>query len=43
MLSLPIKQRNRIHWLSGKNRSKERSKTYTGVAEAMAEQWSNIL
>jgi hypothetical protein len=43
MLSLPLKQRNRIHWLSGKNRSKERSKTYIGVAEAMAEQWSNIL
>ena len=26
----------------GENRSKERSKTYKGIAEAMADQWGNI-
>ena len=31
---------NRIHKMApGKNRSKERSKTYQGIANAMAEQW----
>lgn len=31
---------NRIHYMSpGPNRSKERSKTYQGIANAMAEQW----
>jgi hypothetical protein len=31
----------RIHRLSpGPNRSKERSRTYQGIADAMAEQWS---
>lgn len=30
----------RIHWMSpGKDRQKERSRTYDGIAEAMAEQW----
>lgn len=38
MMTLPIKERTRIHWL-GSNKSKERSKTYYGIAEAMAEQW----
>jgi len=33
----------RIHWIGpGKNRSKERSRTYQGIADAMAEQWSNL-
>ena len=31
---------NRIHYMKpGPNRGKERSKTYPGIAEAMAEQW----
>lgn len=33
----------RIHWMSGPNRSRERSRTYSGVAQAMAEQWSGKL
>lgn len=33
---------NRIHKMApGKNRSKERSRTYVGVAKAMATQWCN--
>ena len=39
MMTLPIKERNRIHWL-GSGKSKERSKTYLGIAKAMAEQWT---
>ncbi len=42
MMTLPIKERTRIHWL-GSNKSKERSKTYPGIADAMAEQWGNYL
>ncbi len=38
MMTLPVKKRTRIHWL-GSGHSKERSKTYTGIAKAMAEQW----
>lgn len=38
MMKLPIKQRARIWWL-GSNKSKERSKTYLGIAKAMAKQW----
>lgn len=38
MMTLPIRERTRIHWL-GSNKSKERSKTFQGVANAMAEQW----
>ena len=40
MMKLPIKQRARIWWL-GSNNSKARSKTYEGIAKAMAEQWGN--
>lgn len=39
MMTLPIKERTRIHWL-GSNKSKERSKTYQGIADAIAEQWT---
>ena len=40
MMKLPNKKRQRLHYLSpGENRAKERSKTYTGIAAAMAEQW----
>jgi hypothetical protein len=42
MMTLPVKERTRIHWL-GSNKSKERSKTYQGIADAMAEQWGNFL
>ena len=38
MMTLPITQRTRIHWL-GSNKSKERSVTYQGIADAIAEQW----
>lgn len=38
MMTLPLKQRTRIHWL-GSNHSRERSKTFPGIAKAMAEQW----
>lgn len=38
MLTLPIKERTRI-WQLGSGHSKERSKTFPGIARAMAEQW----
>lgn len=38
MLTLPIKERTRI-WQLGSGHSKERSKTFPGIAKAMAEQW----
>lgn len=40
MMKLPRKERERVHYASpGKNRSMDRSRTYSGWAEAMAEQW----
>ena len=40
MDKLPCKQKNRVHWMSpGPDRAKERSRTYQGIADAMAEQW----
>lgn len=42
MMSLPKKERNRIHYMSpGKDRWKLRSTTYQGIAEAMASQWGD--
>ena len=38
MMTLPERDRNRILWL-GSGHSRERSKTYPGIAQAMAEQW----
>ena len=38
MMTLPERERNRILWL-GSGHSRERSKTYPGIAQAMAEQW----
>lgn len=38
MMTLPNKERMRIWWL-GSNKGKERSKFYTGIADAMADQW----
>jgi hypothetical protein len=40
MMKLPKKQRERLHYLSpGPNRGKERSRTFRGIADAMARQW----
>lgn len=40
MNELPDSERQRLHWLSpGPTRWKERSKTYQGIADAMAAQW----
>ena len=38
MMTLPLKERTRI-WQMGSGHSKERSVTYEGIAQAMAEQW----
>ena len=41
MMKLPKNQQQRLHNMSpGANRQKERSRTYTGIALAMAEQWT---
>ena len=42
MMTLPKKKRERI-WYLGSNHAKERSKTFLGIAEAMAEQWGNFI
>lgn len=43
MMKLPRKERERIHFMSpGENRGHERSRTFTGIAAAMAEQWSIV-
>ncbi len=40
MLLLPKREQQRLHYLSpGPNRAKLRSKTFQGIADAMAEQW----
>ena len=41
MMTLPEKERARIWWL-GSGHAKERSKTFFGIAKAMAEQWGNL-
>ncbi len=44
MQSLPKNISQRIHYASpGKDRWKIRSRTFQGIADAMAEQWGNIL
>lgn len=41
--SLPIKEKNRIHYMPpGKDRGKMRSKTFEGIAKAMAKQWGEL-
>ena len=40
MMKLPRKERERIYWL-GSGHAKERSKTFPGIAKAMAEQWAS--
>jgi hypothetical protein len=43
MMKLPKNQRERLHYLPpSPTRWKERSKTFDGVAEAMARQWGSI-
>lgn len=43
MMALPDKEKQRIHYLSpGPDRAKERSKTFIGIAHAMADQWGNL-
>ncbi len=39
MEKLPNKEKHRIHYASGKNRAKVRSKTFSGVASAIVNQW----
>lgn len=40
MQKLPAHQKHRVHWMKpGPDRWKERSRTYEGIARAMAEQW----
>ena len=41
MMTLPEKERARIWWL-GSGHAKERSKTFLGIAAAMAEQWGSL-
>jgi len=42
MMLLPYKERNRLHYLPpGPDRWKERSRTYPGIAQAMAAQWTD--
>lgn len=44
MENLPDKEKHRIHYMSpSKDRSKKRSLTFEGIAQAMAAQWSNLL
>lgn len=44
MMKLPKKKRERIHYMSpGKNRGHERSRTYEGIAAAMARQYSDYI
>jgi hypothetical protein len=41
MMTLPVNQRQRLHYLPpSPDRWKQRSKTYSGIAEAMASQWT---
>ena len=44
MQALPVAERNRVHYMPpGPERAKERSKTYAGIARAMAAQWGGVL
>ena len=43
MMKLPTKKRERLYYLSpGLGRARERSRTFTGIAKAMAEQWDSL-
>lgn len=44
MMLLPKNQRERLHYLPpGPDRWKERSRTYQGIADAMAMQWGGLV
>lgn len=44
MQVLPVAERNRVHYMPpGPERARERSKTYAGIARAMADQWGAYL
>ena len=44
MEMLDKKERNRVHYMSpGPERAKMRSKTYDGIAKAMASQWVSVI
>lgn len=44
MMQLPYGERSKVHYASpGPHRQKLRSKTYSGIAEAMASQWSDYI
>ena len=41
---LPKSEGSRVHWMTpGPDRGKERAKTYTGIADRMAEQWGSTI
>ena len=43
MQLLPRNQQERIHYMApGPNRKRDRSQTYQGIADAMADQWGNL-
>jgi len=43
MIGLHAADTDRVHWEApGKDRQKNRSRTYLGIAEAMAEQWGRL-
>lgn len=43
MQKLPAHQKHRIHWMKpGPDRAKERSRTFQGIADAMAQQWGAL-
>lgn len=43
MMQLPKRERERLHYCSpGPDRWKERSRTFKGIAQAMADQWGRI-
>lgn len=42
MMKLTIAERSRVHWMPpGPDRWKDRSRTYSGIAAAMADQWGS--
>ena len=44
MMKLPKKEREKKHYMSpGPNRSRDRSETYQGIADAFADQWGKLL
>ena len=44
MMKIPKKERERIHYLPpGPDRAKNRSKTFPGIAKAMAQQWAGVV